>query len=436
MSKVERVRIRMYQVGFGDCFLMSLEYDKPLPDGRAERHILIDYGSTRSAREGRAKGRMSEVAQLIAQHTNGVLDAIILSHRHKDHITGFSDNTGATTIKDLKPKLVLRPWTEDPALPAGADGSPLAPDSAAPIGSGSAKFARSLADAQDAASRLSTAPGLHPGLKEDAEEQLKNADAIALLDELSADGRGRYLFAGADPNTTTVLPGLTITVLGPPTIEQDNRVENQREDDPAYWMLALHASLHDAATAANEGGTAAARTIPVGPGPVRWLIGHLAHQKTHSVTRLVRKLDDALNNTSLNLLLEVGSLSMLFPGDAQIENWQYTLDRLTDDPVLKNKLTAIDLYKVGHHGSRNATPRSLHALWTERPDTLPPLTVLMSTRPGVHGKIEATAVPRATLVTALQQVATLISTDDLDQGQEFVEIVGMTAGGPFTRVMP
>ena len=50
MSKVVRVRIRMYQVGFGDCFLMSLEYDKPLPDGRAEPHLLIDYGSTRSAR--------------------------------------------------------------------------------------------------------------------------------------------------------------------------------------------------------------------------------------------------------------------------------------------------------------------------------------------------------------------------------------------------
>ena len=38
VSKVEKVRIRMYQVGFGDCFLVSLEYDAPLPDGRAERH--------------------------------------------------------------------------------------------------------------------------------------------------------------------------------------------------------------------------------------------------------------------------------------------------------------------------------------------------------------------------------------------------------------
>jgi len=148
----------------------------------------------------------------------------------------------------------------------------------------------------------------------------------------------------------------------------------------------------------------------------------------------VRKLDDALNNTSLILLLEVGGVSMLFPGDAQIENWQFTLDQLATDADLKRKLAGIDLYKVGHHGSRNATPRTLHALWVDRPDILPPLTAVMSTRPDVHGESEATAVPRTTLVTALQQVATLISTDDLDHGEPFVEIVSEATGGPFTRV--
>ena len=114
------------------------------------------------------------------------------------------------------------------------------------------------------------------------------------------------------------------------------------------------------------------------------------------MARLVRKLDDALNNTSLILLLEVGGLSMLFPGDAQIENWQFTLDRLDDRARAEEEAAPdIDLYKVGHHGSRNATPRSLHALWVDRPNTLPPMTALMSTRPDVHGESEATAVPRA-----------------------------------------
>jgi ribonuclease BN (tRNA processing enzyme) len=434
VSTVARVRIRMYQVGFGDCFLLSLEYAEPLPDGRSERHMLIDYGSTRSAREHRARGRMSDVAQLIAEHTQGELDVVVLTHRHKDHLFGFADTTGAETIRDLKPKLVLRPWTEDPELPATADRPAVAVGPAVQTGADSAQFARSLSEAQDAVGLLAARPGLHAGLKAAAEDQLKNADAIAFLDELSANGRGRYLFAGADPDTTKVLPGLAITVLGPPTIEQDPRAAKQKDEDPQYWMLALRASLREAAAAATSRGPGAQPTVRVGPGPVRWLILRLAQQKIHSVARLVRKLDDALNNTSLILLIEVGNLTVLFPGDAQIENWQFTLDRLALEPELKKKLAAIDLYKVGHHGSRNATPRSLHALWVDRPDTLPRLTALMSTRPDVHGESEATAVPRATLVTALEQVASLISTDDLDQGEPFVEVVAETTGGPFARV--
>lgn len=434
VSKVERVRVRMYQVGFGDCFLVSLEYDEPLPDGRAERHLLIDYGSTRSAREGRAKGRMRDVAALIKGHTNGKLDVLVVTHRHKDHLFGMSDDTGAATLRELDPTLVLRPWTEDPDLGSEADGPAMAGDPAA-VGAASARFAQDLSAAQEAVGRIAASPGLHAGLKAAAEEQVKNADAVELLDELSEQGRGRYLFAGADAGTASVVPGLEVTVLGPPTVEQDARVAKQDEEHAEYWMEALHASLHRAATDATVDGADPEPTVRVGPGPVRWLIERLSSQKTHSVARLVRKLDDALNNTSLILLLEVGGVAMLFPGDAQIENWQFTLDQLAADDGLKQKLAGVDLYKVGHHGSRNATPRSLHALWVDRSDALPPLTALMSTRPDVHGESEATAVPRATLVTALQQVATLISTDDLDQAEPFVEIVSDAAGGPFTRVV-
>ena len=68
----------MYQVGFGDCFLVSVEYDAPLADGRAERHLLIDFGTSHSPREGRARGRMADVAALIEQHTGGELDVLVV----------------------------------------------------------------------------------------------------------------------------------------------------------------------------------------------------------------------------------------------------------------------------------------------------------------------------------------------------------------------
>jgi hypothetical protein len=52
--------------------------------------------------------------------------------------------------------------------------------------------------------------------------------------------------------------------------------------------------------------------------------------------------DDALNTTSLILLFETGDKRMLFPGDAQIENWVVPLAR-SPFPIL---LVTMDLYKV------------------------------------------------------------------------------------------
>ena len=91
------------------------------------------------------------------------------------------------------------------------------------------------------------------------------------------------------------------------------------------------------------------------------------------------QLDSATNNTSLAFALEIGPPGegkvLLFPGDAQVGNWQSWFGKV---PVGKKqvlgkdmvwnvagkKVTAEDLlrrtvlYKVGHHGSHNATLRA------------------------------------------------------------------------------
>ena len=426
-----RVRVRMYQVGFGDCFLVSVEYDAPLPDGRDERHILIDFGTSHSPREGMARGRMGDVAALIEEHTGGELDVLVVTHRHRDHLRGFEVDAGAAIMKRLAPKLVVRSWTEDPELPATADGPAVASNEAAGVSRASARYAALLSQAQEEVARLATLVGLDAEVRAAAEDQLKNAEAVALLNELSRDGRGRYLHAGMDSGIDDVVPGLTATVLGPPTVDQDPRVAQQREEDPEYWLTALGASLRLVGSAAE---TDARAPMTHGPGPVRWLIDRLANQRSRSAARLVRDLDEALNNTSVILLLKVGGVSLLLSGDAQIENWRHTLDQLSDDADLRDRLAKIDLYKVGHHGSRNATPRSLHALWKARAADLPRLSAVMSTRQDVHGKND-NAVPQEHLVAALREVADLYSTDDLDGGEEYLELVADAARGPF-RLVP
>ena len=171
-----RVRVRMYQVGFGDCVLVSLEYDEADASGRAERHVLFDLGSTRSPREGKAT--MESVARLVAEHTDGRLDILVVTHRHKDHLHGFGVKAAAEILVGLKPRLVLRSWTEDPRMPTDAT----SPDALAQL-TPSARFVAALAQSQLSVDRIAAATASRAGalgeLGAAAAGQISNADAVA-----------------------------------------------------------------------------------------------------------------------------------------------------------------------------------------------------------------------------------------------------------------
>ena len=63
-------------------------------------------------------------------------------------------------------------------------------------------------------------------------------------------------------------------------------------------------------------------------------------------------LEKAVNGTSLMLMLHIGDAYLLFPGDAQWGTWNAAMQEWTR---LMKKTT---FYKVGHHGSHNATPET------------------------------------------------------------------------------
>ena len=131
----------------------------------------------------------------------------------------------------------------------------------------------------------------------------------------------------------------------------------------------------------------------------------------------MRQLDQQMNNTSLILLFEVNGKKLLFPGDAQLENWSYALTEAKDRKAVCKLLADADFYKVGHHGSLNATPKKL--LWeafTKRKDRT--LLTMISTMKGKHGSTaKKTEVPRRTLMTALRTQSQLKDTATLKTGQ-------------------
>src|SRR6185436_18685675 len=60
---------------------------------------------------------MKRIANQIKADCGGKLTAVIATHRHRDHISGFGGEGDASTggiIKSLQPEIVLQSWTEDP----------------------------------------------------------------------------------------------------------------------------------------------------------------------------------------------------------------------------------------------------------------------------------------------------------------------------------
>jgi hypothetical protein len=217
-----------------------------------------------------------------------------------------------------------------------------------------------------------------------------------------------YAFAG---QTLDLLPGVTVHVLGPPTLDQSEDIRTMRSRDAdEFWQL--QAATEPLAARQGEGrfGDDASTCEP--PLEARWFCRHVAQARSDGLLRIVRALDAQMNNTSLILLFEVAGRFFLFPGDAQIENWQYALAQ----SEVRERLAQVELYKVGHHGSRNATPRTLWGLFErkggkERPDRL---TTLVSTKAGKHGDPKnKSEVPRTTLVRELKRQSRYRTTERL-----------------------
>jgi hypothetical protein len=157
------------------------------------------------------------------------------------------------------------------------------------------------------------------------------------------------------------------------------------------------------------------KTKRLQPFQTRWFIQHADAAFKNNVLGIVTALDSFLNNTSLILLFEIHGKKLLFPGDAQWENWSWALSQ----PGIKNLLKDVVLYKVGHHGSRNATPTDLWKIIAKPKGRTKSgvLKTMMSTSAGVYGRTEAGKVPSTNLVKALMKGSDLKNTQTLKSGR-------------------
>jgi beta-lactamase superfamily II metal-dependent hydrolase len=349
------LRVRMYRVGFGDFFLLSV----PTPKGpKPFRHILIDCGV-----HAVDLGSIEDAVAQMAKDCGEELALVIMTHRHADHISGFgkcADAFGKFTVDR-----VWMPWFEDPKN-----------DTAKKVQTNLTAMASQLAfrlAARDSSDpHIAMVNNITGGMA--ASGVSANQKALDVLhngfknkDPAPVPG---YYRAGDQPNLPQDLidAGFSAQILGPPgdlsLITQMTNVNDQYLTDsmPENEENAKNAQTFLSAFQVDASAYPDRAFRLFGPNEIKTLIGDV---QPDVLAATARAADKTLNNQSLVILFSFKGKNLLFVGDAQWGNWEnflyggafgtpgHTEMTKTATDILNN----IDFYKVGHHGSRNATPK-------------------------------------------------------------------------------
>lgn len=368
-----RVRIRMYRVGVGDCFLITL----PRAGGEDFR-LLLDCGVHTAQKSGADKLR--DAVADIMEETQGKLDVVVATHEHWDHISGFSQ--AKDQFDQCSAEEIWLAWTED-------DKDPLARS----IANGKHRALTALRGAETRMHLAGMAGNDNPltsllGFYGGGGGK-KSVEAWSVLKAMSKTIR---FHKPGDPPIEVPGADARFFVLGPPRDEAAiARDAPRKSGDEVYAFGAYRRMVEELEPAMQDrpstifderfaASLASSRAMPFFAARY-WSAFSPDEQRVEraegsqdwrridtdwmgAATTLALKLDEDTNNTSLVLALELGPPDkdgpvVLFAADAQIGNWlswqkvkwSYRGRTVTGPGLLRRTI----VYKVGHHASHNAT---------------------------------------------------------------------------------
>jgi hypothetical protein len=388
----------MYRTGLGDCFLLTFPGKNKKPF-----HMLVDCGVF--SKTPNEKQILREVAAHIKTTTGGTLDVLVGTHEHYDHLIGFKharDIFAGMTIREVwlswieKPgepraawlraienklkrglQLALQQGMADPALAPRIEGlksllefegNPLAADYSEQMG----EVKRWLRDDVTTSVRYLEPHG-------EAIEMAPGVRAYPLGPPLTPKFFRKMNDSKAKPETF----GTEFAFSAVPAFLQAAAMSSQHVDASEMgqlarpferrWQIAADAALtwrvplrpDQQAGGRAEGEAFFAERYGFGDHhPDAWR--RIDADWLSEAENLALQLDSLTNNSSLALAIEVGHARrvILMAADAQVGNWLFwhegTWTAYADDGG-RETVTAADLlsrtvlYKVGHHGSHNAT---------------------------------------------------------------------------------
>lgn len=390
MSKPQ-VTVRMYRRGLGDCFLLQFTKD----DGGLFS-ILIDCGLISVATGPKAK--MQEIVADIDKTCKNHIDVVIMTHEHWDHASGFSAEQAQAAFDKITIDQVWYAWTEHPENKLG---NKLREERAAKV-KAAKRAAKVLLSQTGNPLAIARGEGVQNILQFFGVDDL-NASDQKLGKGLQAfwylrsrpDVKTQYHHPSKDPVELPGVSGVRAFFLGPP--EDEGLIKRgERKSDDVYAFVGdlaadenLGAAFERMDDSSRKGGADCPfdTTVCHWPGDPEHPIGidlknlinktwdapgeesrQIKDDWTAAAETLALNLDNHTNNTCLVVAFELspGGKVLLFPADAQMGNWTSWKDtrwnikesqgtRLVTGPDLLQRTV---FYKVGHHGSHNATMRA------------------------------------------------------------------------------
>jgi len=388
-GKISSINVRMYRTGTGDCFILQFKLANEV-----KFNMMIDCGCINGG-----KAQFKPIVEDLIVHTGNIIDLLVVTHQHADHINGFQKS--AELFDQIQFKKVWFAWTED-------EEDPIANDYRA----NHSELGNALNAAVDKLNALITnkyydslfADELYGNLMLKSKKHF-----IGALSGLNALNTTNKLAVGV-PLPTMVelfkeykvikehteveflepgdvkfeLPGamgIRFYVLGPP---RDRTFLNRTEKDGENFEQRENKSTIDFAFLSAMGAAPSTETDKLPFDQEYEDTDHrygiqkeyeeggnwrkIDHDWLYSAGNLALRYERSINNTSLALAIQFDDSErvLLFPADAEFGNWESwhtNLEwpvKINDQTVMKNAeyfLNKTVFYKVGHHLSQNGTAK-------------------------------------------------------------------------------
>jgi beta-lactamase superfamily II metal-dependent hydrolase len=404
--KMKELRIRAYNVQFGDAFLITFKEGDD--SGQVNRNILIDVGNV-NRKEGGPDDIFEPVIKDVLHELGGQpLDLYIMTHEHLDHVQGLhyvEEKIFDSSKTQLKDALMTRyTWLTGSAHP-------------------------------DYYSTHEKAKKKHLALQEhfDAIDAYLNAvmEAGTPIPDLVG-----FMWLNNNTNVTKYCVNYLRELAGKifyvhretqldgkhPFKELELEIWAPEEDTSDYYGRFQPTNLFLGVKPPKSGETRIVAD-PIPPGGVdagsfyRLLRIHQGY-----VDNLLT-IDKAANNTSIVLCLKWNNMRFLFTGDAETRSWK-TMNKLG---VLK----PVNFLKVSHHASHNGTPPKdiLEKILPES-EKAKPRCAIISTYKNVYNN-----VPNSDVIRTMEDICSdVIRIDEVaGEGVGYIDVI-FREDGTFSTV--